>query len=251
MAAGSDRSAREPFGNSKIPYSYGLFKKLTVYFGFFAGLAGVLGIAGLVLGIPFLASVYPGYKTIALSAALMWIVLGAVLAASVFRPLKGFSGICVQGLLILIAVAEAIELPLNLSGSHSLIEAWFVQTGIAVYGPSSTPVSPIASALILLSAVAMVFVLRVPESGSGSTRNIAGITGMIISIVSFTFVLNVVNASWHRLQSAPDAEAYQREVFRLLDAAAEGVHPNRRKRRSFPRAAWHRRHTFPARKESQ
>jgi len=69
--------------------------------------------------------------------------------------------------------------------------------------------------------------------------------------LSFTFVLNVVNASWHRLQSAPDAEAYQREVFRLLDAAAEGVHPNRRKRRSFPRAAWHRRHTFPARKESQ
>jgi len=44
--------------------------------------------------------------------------------------------------------------------------------------------------------------------------------------LSFTFVLNVVNASWHRLQSAPDAEAYQREVFRLLDAAAEGFTPN-------------------------
>jgi len=69
--------------------------------------------------------------------------------------------------------------------------------------------------------------------------------------LSFTFVLNVVNASWHRLQSAPDAKAYQREVFRLLDAAAEGVHPKRKKRRSFPRAAWHRRHTFPTRKESQ
>ena len=69
--------------------------------------------------------------------------------------------------------------------------------------------------------------------------------------LSFTFVLNVVNASWHRLQSAPDAEAYQREVFRLLDAAAQGVHPKRKKRRSFPRAAWHRRHTFPARKESR
>jgi hypothetical protein len=69
--------------------------------------------------------------------------------------------------------------------------------------------------------------------------------------LSFTFVLNVVNASWHKLQSAPNADAYQREVFGLLDAAAEGVHPNRRKRRSFPRAAWHRRHSFPARKESQ
>ena len=69
--------------------------------------------------------------------------------------------------------------------------------------------------------------------------------------LSFTFVLNVVNASWPGLQSAPDAEAYQRKVFSLLDAAAEGVHPNRKKRRSFPRAAWHRRHSFPARKEPQ
>jgi hypothetical protein len=69
--------------------------------------------------------------------------------------------------------------------------------------------------------------------------------------LSFTFVLNVVNASWHRLQSAPDADAYQCAVFGLLDAAAEGVHPNRKKRRSFPRAVWHRRHSFPARKEPQ
>ena len=67
--------------------------------------------------------------------------------------------------------------------------------------------------------------------------------------LSFTFVLNVVNASWHRLQSASDADAYQREVFSLLDAAAQGIHPTRRKPRSYPRAVWHRRHTYPARKD--
>ena len=67
--------------------------------------------------------------------------------------------------------------------------------------------------------------------------------------LSFTFVLNVVHARWSRLQSVSDPAAYQREVFDLLDAAAQGVHPKRRKRRSYPRAAWHRRHTFPARKE--
>lgn len=67
--------------------------------------------------------------------------------------------------------------------------------------------------------------------------------------LSFTFVLNVVNARWHKLQAVPDRETYQREVFGLLDAASEGVHPNRKTRRSYPRAAWHRRHTFPARKE--
>jgi hypothetical protein len=66
--------------------------------------------------------------------------------------------------------------------------------------------------------------------------------------LSFTFVLNVVNARWHKLQAAPDSETYQCEVFTLLDAAAQGVHP-KRPPRSSPRAVWHRRHTFPARKE--
>ena len=67
--------------------------------------------------------------------------------------------------------------------------------------------------------------------------------------LSFTFVQNVVNAHWHKLQTTPDSETYQREVLRLLDAAAEGVHPKRKKRRSYPRAAWNRRHTFPTRQE--
>ena len=67
--------------------------------------------------------------------------------------------------------------------------------------------------------------------------------------LSFTFVLNVVNARWPRLAAATDAESYQREVFALLDAAAEGRHPKRTKRASSPRAVWHRRRSFPARKE--
>jgi hypothetical protein len=69
--------------------------------------------------------------------------------------------------------------------------------------------------------------------------------------LSFCFVLDLVTSSWHRLQSAPDAEAYQREVLTLLDAAAQGKHPNRSRSRSSPRAVWHRRHTFPARREKR
>ena len=67
--------------------------------------------------------------------------------------------------------------------------------------------------------------------------------------LSFSFVLNVVNARLPKLQALSDPVDYQREVFYILDAAAQGTHPKRTKRRSFPRAAWHRRRTFPARKE--
>jgi hypothetical protein len=69
--------------------------------------------------------------------------------------------------------------------------------------------------------------------------------------LSFTFVMNLVNASWCRLQSAPDEQAYQREVAHLLDAAAQGIHPKRCKRRSYPRAAWRHSGAFPNRREPQ
>jgi hypothetical protein len=67
--------------------------------------------------------------------------------------------------------------------------------------------------------------------------------------LSFSFVMNVVDASWHKLQAASDAEAYQRAVFALLDAAAQGTHPTRKKRRCYPRATWNRRESFPTRHE--
>jgi hypothetical protein len=67
--------------------------------------------------------------------------------------------------------------------------------------------------------------------------------------LSFTFVLNVVNASWSRLQAATGPEAYQREVERMLDAAAQGILPKRKKQRSFPRAVWRRGSAFARHKE--
>jgi putative transposase len=67
--------------------------------------------------------------------------------------------------------------------------------------------------------------------------------------LSFTFVLNIVNASWHRLQTTTGWDAYQREVERILDAAAQGILPKRKKPRSFPRAVWHRGSAFARHKE--
>ena len=69
--------------------------------------------------------------------------------------------------------------------------------------------------------------------------------------LSFTFVLNVVNASWSRLQAATGPEAYQREVERMLDAAAQGILPKRKKQRSFPRAVWRRGSAFARHKEQR
>ncbi len=95
----------------------------------------------------------------------------------------------------------------------------------------------------LLTAIAAYNLVRAVMALAARRHNLAP------RQLSFTFVLNVVNASWYRLQTATDADAYRQEVFRMLDAAAQGIHPKRRKSRQYPRAAWYRGHTFPTRQE--
>jgi putative transposase len=67
--------------------------------------------------------------------------------------------------------------------------------------------------------------------------------------LSFSFVRNVVNARWRNLQTADSVTRCQREISAMLDRAAQGTHPKRRKLRSYPRAAWRHSQLFPARRE--
>ena len=63
--------------------------------------------------------------------------------------------------------------------------------------------------------------------------------------LSFTFALTVVNAAWPRILAAPDQRTHRREVLKMLDATAQGEHPQRTKPRSFPRAVWYPNRSFP------
>lgn len=69
--------------------------------------------------------------------------------------------------------------------------------------------------------------------------------------LSFSGVLNVVNAAWPKLVGAENDEQGQREFKRVLKLAAQCKLPKRRKRRSYPRAAWRHQTGFPFRKEGE
>jgi hypothetical protein len=94
----------------------------------------------------------------------------------------------------------------------------------------------------LLTAIAAYNLVRAVMALAARRHNLAP------RQLSFTFVLDLVNASWHKLVAATQPAAYQRELIRLLDAAAQAVHPKRRKRRSFPRSVWNHGYTFPTRR---
>ncbi len=167
---------------------------MAIVFGLLCVLCAILGLAGMYFGITLLSSVYPGYKTIALSAALIWIILGLVLAVSAARPLVGMTAIIVNGVLAIIAFIEGFELVLAISGGHSAFETWMTGIGRDLLGPSSSPMSPVASFFIVLCAVAL-FLIVGNHRCSRTDRLIqdgVGITGLVVAVVSFTFILSYV-----------------------------------------------------------
>jgi len=168
--------------------------QLTIAFGLLAVLSAVTGIAGMYFGITLLSSIYPGYKTISFSAALIWIFLGSVLAINPVTSLRGRSGFVIRIILAIIAIVEAIELPFNLLGSHFIFETWSVQAGTVLFGSSSSPISPIAAALIISAATAMFFLVNssAQESEHNRTKDAIAIAGILIGLVSLTFVLSYV-----------------------------------------------------------
>lgn len=63
--------------------------------------------------------------------------------------------------------------------------------------------------------------------------------------LSFSSVLDVINAAWPRLLAAQSRQQHHAEFDRVLDYAASYKLPKRKKPRSYPRAVWGRGATFP------
>jgi len=66
---------------------------------------------------------------------------------------------------------------------------------------------------------------------------------------SFSMVLNVVDCAWPKLAGAGTQRDFDREFKRMLKLAAQCTLPQRKHRRSYPRALWRRRPAFGHRKE--
>jgi PAS domain S-box-containing protein len=181
-------------GNDPDPFHTRLFRNLSILFGLLAVLSALLGLIGMHFGITLISSVYPGYRTIALSAALIWMLLGAILTINAARPFRGIPALAAKIVLAVIAIFEAIELLFSLTGVHTGIETWLTSSGTTLLGPSSTPISPVASVLLLLSAVSLFFVIEHPGGSllNPTVRDGIGITGLVATVASFTFILSYV-----------------------------------------------------------
>ncbi len=87
MTAGSGMSPRDDSGGGAM-----VLIRITLAAGFIAAAIGILGIAGLATGATLFTSVLPGYTSIAVSAALIWIFFGFVLGTRCETTSSGKAG---------------------------------------------------------------------------------------------------------------------------------------------------------------
>jgi PAS domain S-box-containing protein len=170
------------------------FRQSTILFAAGAASVGILGLVGLVLDIPVLRSIYPGYQTMAFSTAVLCIVFGTILASHSLRPFRGKARVFLQLVVAVIAVIEALELPFNIQGNHFIIETLMVRIGNVIAGQPTSAISPGSVVLVILSAIAIFLLLGLPDPSEGRHRdqNAASITGVVIVLVSLTFFLSYV-----------------------------------------------------------
>ena len=185
---------QEPFSTdiSRTVPDGDLFRKLTLGFGVLAILTSITGIMGNATGMTLISSVCPGCKTMALSAALIWIFFGAVLVYISIKQAERTARLLVRGALVVIVCMELLEIAAKMTGGDSVVESWFVGAGSALFGPLSSPISPVASGFIVLAAAGL-FLCIDPAFSSPQNRRareITALAGIIVVLCSFTLVLS-------------------------------------------------------------
>jgi PAS domain S-box-containing protein len=183
---------RKPDGTLPLIREHILLKHPAIIFGLLAAGISITGVVAARFTIVLVGGAIPGNKTIALSAALIWIILGSVIAYHTVKPFGRITGPVMQVFLVLIAVAAAIEVIFSIMGDHSPLEKLFISTGMMILGPSSSPISPVAAILAVVASLSLAAVIRSAGISGNTTRvrDIVSILGFLISLVCITLVLS-------------------------------------------------------------
>ncbi|MEN6444092.1 MAG: PAS domain S-box protein [Methanoregula sp.] len=169
-------------------------QQLAAIFGIGAVLISILELASIHVNLPVYAFLYPGYKTIAFSAAIIWILFGLILAFHAKKPFRGVLRSCILAVIAVIAIFSLIEFPLEVLGQHFAAEVWMYQIGNVILANPTTPISPVAAGLIIPTSFAMFFLVYVTGSRDQVQRmkNAAGILGLFVFLISITFLLSYI-----------------------------------------------------------
>lgn len=155
-------------------------------------LVGLFGLLGWVLDLPVLNSIIPGYKPIAPSAAILFVILGLVQILSVRGPRSRVAGFILLGVSLLVTLFGSLEIFYLLTGVDVSIEDLVLRQYPSVLANPNANISPVAGILVFLIGLAQSFSLWQPGGGKPArlAGHLAGLLGGIVVLVSAVFFLS-------------------------------------------------------------
>ncbi len=182
-----ERNVREATDGTADPF----YSRLILILGILTAIVGTTGLLGEQSAIVPFGSLFLSYFSIAFSTALIWIFFGAVLVFLSVWPSPGKGRFVIMAGIGIIAIVEALEIPLNVMGARVPGRSASVpgSTEIGQYTAGSS--FPVAPFLIIAAAIALLLLVKSgdPSSHRRRTRDALGLTGSAIAITSLLFIL--------------------------------------------------------------
>jgi signal transduction histidine kinase len=169
-----------------------IYSRLSLAFGVLTAIIGTLSLVGDHSRVIPFGSLFFSYFSIAVSTALIWTFFGAVLAYLAVWPHPGRNRYIIIAGIAIISIVEALEIPLNIMGEPFIDSPLILPVSSAAMQPETAPYFPVAPLLIIIAAVALLLLVKAdggttPEQQR--TRDLPGIAGGFIAVVSLLFIL--------------------------------------------------------------
>lgn len=158
---------------------------------FGAMLLGIAGLAGWWFGLPFLTRIVAGYKPIAPSVAVCFVVLGLILLRLAVGHASARARVFMAAVVGLISLLGLLEFVAFAVGADLNLEDALTAYLARVSSIPLETMSPVAGALLFLIGAAMLAVLVGPMAypSRGRFGDAAGVLGLVAAIVAAIFSL--------------------------------------------------------------
>ncbi|OPZ82864.1 MAG: Phytochrome-like protein cph1 [bacterium ADurb.Bin429] len=157
-------------------------------------LIGLSGLFGWITARAIFNSIVPGYKPIAITASVLSLLLGGVLLLMARERLaRSLAGILLV-ITAIVAIFTLLEIFLLLTGINLTIEDAILQRFPALFQNPDVHISPVASTLMFVIAVALLLLLwpRRYDKSVSIRLEAAGLLGALAIISAFVFFLGFV-----------------------------------------------------------
>jgi len=153
---------------------------------------GIAGMAGWIFNIPALNSIIPGYKPIAISATILFVILGGVQLLLTHPRLSPVVRLFLLAVTLFVTLFGLLEIVQTVTGAPVSIEDAILRHYPALFANPDANISPVAGLLVFLIGLAQA--CYVYQQVVGKTirplSHAVGIVGSLVMLISAIFLLS-------------------------------------------------------------